>query len=135
MRRAIALSIMLTLIIASTLLSQERQRRDARRRQQPQQAAFQQVFTLPGVEFSEDQRAKVDEIRKKYVPRSAEMQKKQRSIFTEEQMQARREARKESKEARRAAEAAFKLTDDQKEKLATIQKERVELTAYVAHLI
>jgi acetyl esterase len=138
MRRAIALSITLTLIITSSLPSQEKRRPGARRAQQRQQAAFQQVFTLRGVEFSEDQRAKVDEIRKKYVPKLAEIQKKQQSIFTEEQIQARREAfraareaGKEGAELRQAVEAAFKLTDEQQKRLAAIQKERAELMAQI----
>jgi acetyl esterase/lipase len=138
MRRATVLSITLTLIITSSLFSQERRRQDARRTRQPQQAAFQQVFVLRGIEFSEDQKAKVDEIRNKYVPKLEETQKKQMGIFTEEQMQARREAfraareaGKEGQEAREAAEAAFKLTDDQEKQLATIQKERADLTAQI----
>ena len=125
MRRAIALSVTLTLIVASTLLSQEAKRQDVRRVQQRRQAAFRQVFTLRGVEFSEDQRAKVDEIRKKYVPKLEEIQKKQQSIFTEEQ------AGKEGRELQKAAEAAFTLTDDQKKQLAAIQRERAELAAQI----
>lgn len=138
MRRTIALSVTLTLIVTSTLLSQEAERQDARRPRQPQQAAFQQVFVLRGVEFSEEQRAKVDEIRKKYVPKLAEIQKKQQSIFTEEQMQARREAfraareaGKEGNELREAAEAAFTLTNDQRKQLAAIQRERAELATQI----
>ena len=138
MRRAIALSVTLTLMVTSTLLSQEAERQGARRGKQPQQAAFQQAFTLRGVEFMEAQRAKVDEIRKKYVPKLAGIQKKQQSIFTEEQMRARREAYrvareagKEGREVQKAAEAAFTLTDDQKKQLAAIQRERAELTAQI----
>ena len=110
MRRAIMLSITLTLMIAGTLLSQERDRGDARRGPQRQQAAFQQVFTLRGVEFTQDQREKVVEIRTKYLPKLEEIQKKQQSIFTDEQMRARREAfraaREAGKEGRALREAA-----------------------------
>ena len=66
MRRVIALSVTLTLIAVSTLPSQEAKRPDTRRAQQRQQPAFQQVFTLRGVEFSEEQTALIDEIRKKW---------------------------------------------------------------------
>jgi acetyl esterase/lipase len=138
MRRTTAVSVVLTLIVASSLLSQERRRQDARQPRQPQQTAFQQNFVLRGVEFSEDQKAKVDEIRNKYVPKLEEIQKRQMGVFTAEQMRARREAfraardaGKEGPEAREAAEAAFTLTDDQKKELATIQKERAELTAQI----
>jgi hypothetical protein len=138
MRRAIALFVMLTLIMTTALYSQERRQQDARQPRQPQQAAFQQMFVLRGVDFTADQQAKVDEIRNKYVPKLVEIQKKQMGIFTEEQMQARREAfraareaGKEGREAREAAEAAFKLTDDQKKQLAAVQQERAELTARI----
>jgi len=133
MRRTNGLAVASTLIIASTLLSQ-----DARRAKQPQQAAFQQMFMLRGVEFSEDQKAKIDEIRKKYVPKLLEIQTKQNGIFTDEQMQARREAfraareaGKEGREARQAAEAAFKPTAEQQKKLAMIQKERAALAVQI----
>ena len=55
MTRTIALSMTLSLLIATTLLSQ-----DAKRAQQRQQAPFQQVFTLRGIEFTEDQQARAD---------------------------------------------------------------------------
>ena len=111
MRRTTAVSVVLTLIVASSLLSQERRRQDARQPRQPQQAAFQQLFVLRGVEFTADQQAKVDEIRKKYAPKLLETQRKQMGVFTDEQIQARREAfraareaGKEGKELREAAE-------------------------------
>ena len=133
MKRAIVLTVTLMLLVGGTVLSQE-----ARQPRPPQQAAYQQMFVLRGIEFSADQQTKVDEIRNKYEPKLAEIQKKQMGVFTDEQMQARRkafraarEAGKEGPEAREAAEAALKLTEEQKDKLATIQKERAELTAQI----
>ncbi len=137
MKRSIALSVVLTLTITGSLLSQEN-RQDSRRGQQPQQAAFQQAFTLRGVEFTQDQREKVDEIRTKYLPKLEETQKKQQGIFTDEQMQARREAFRAAREAgkegralQEAARAAIKLTEEQQKQLAAIQKERAELTTQI----
>jgi len=49
MKRAIVLSVTLTLTIASTVLSQEPRRQDAEQAQKRQQAAFDQVFTLRGL--------------------------------------------------------------------------------------
>ena len=133
MTRTIALSVTLTLVIACTVLSQ-----DARRAQQRQQAAFQQVFTLRGVEFTEDQQAEVKELRKKYTPQLVEIQRKHASIFTDEQRQAHREAfqaareaGKQGRELREAVDAVVKPTDEQKEKLATVQKERADLFAEI----
>jgi len=138
MRRAIAVSVTLTLVVASTLLSQEARRQEARRRQQPRGERFSRVFRFPGVEFSEDQQAKVDEIRRKYVPKLLEVEKKRRSILTDKQVQAQRdafraarEAGKQGRQLQQALGEAFKLTDDQKKQLAPIQRERAELRAQI----
>ena len=116
MRRTIVVSVILTLVSASTLLSQEPERR-----RPAGQTAFQQLFTIQGVEFSEEQQIKVDEIRTRYLPTLTELQNDQMGVFTDEQRQARqkayraaREAGKAGVELREVAEAAFVLTAEQK---------------------
>jgi len=138
MKRAIVLSVTLTLTIASTVLSQEPKQQGSERAPQRQQAAFDQVFTLRGIEFSPSQQAQVAELRKKYTPQLIEIQKNYGGILTDEQRQAQREAfraaretGKQDAEVRKAVEAAIKLTDEQKEKQAQIQKERAELFAKI----
>jgi len=138
MKRAVVLSGTLTLFIVSTLLSQEATRQGTRRAQRRQQVPSQQVFTLRGVEFTQAQQAEVEKLRKKYTPQLAEIQRKHGSIFTNEQrrahreaFQAAREAGKQGRELREAVDAAVTLTDEQKEKLATIQKERADLFARI----
>lgn len=133
MRRVISFSVVLTLIITSTVSAQER-----RRPQQPQQSPFQQVFRLRGVEFTEDQQAQVEEIRKKYTPQLAEIVRKHDSILSEEQRRAHQEAfraartaGKRAGELKEAVDAAVKLTDEQKERLAKLQKERSDLFAEI----
>ena len=84
-----------------------------------------------GIELSEEQKQKVAELNKKYVPQLAEARKK--IGLSKEQRQARAEAFKKAradgkkgKEIREAANAAAKLTDDQKaaaEELRTLQGE------------
>lgn len=137
MKRAIALSVTLTLVIASTVLSQEPRRQDTDRARR-QQAGFQQVFTLRGVEFSQSQQAQVEGLRKKYTPQLVEIQEKYGSILTDEQRQAQREAFRASREAgkpdaevRKAVDAALNLTDEQKEKVAKIREERADLFAKI----
>jgi len=132
MKSTIALSVTLTLAIASTVLSQE-----PKQRYQPQ-AAFDQVFTLRGIEFSPTQQAQVEELRKKYTPQLIEIQKKYGEIRTEEQRQAQREAFRAAREAgkqdaelRKAVDAAVKLTDEQKEQQAKLQLERGTLFAKI----
>jgi acetyl esterase/lipase len=133
MRRVISLSVVLTLVITSTGLSQDR-----RRPQQPQQNSFQQVFTLRGVEFTEDQQAQVEELRKKYTPQIAEIVRKHNSILSDEQRRARqeafraaRQAGKPPRELKETVDAAVKMTDEQKETLAKLQKERADLFAKI----
>ena len=72
----------LTLVIASTTLSQ-----DQRRPQQQRQAQTHQVFTLRGVEFTEEQQAEVEDLRKKYMPKLMDIQRKHGGIFTDDQRQ------------------------------------------------
>jgi len=132
MRRVIPLSVALTLVITCTAFSQET------RAQQRPQAAFEQVFTLRGIEFTVDQQAQVKELQAKYTPQLAEISKKHGSILTDEQRQAQREAiraareaGKQGREAREAVDAAVKLTGEQKETLAKLQKERADLFAEI----
>lgn len=133
MRRVILPSVVLMLVITSTGASQ-----DGRRPQQPQQNPFQQVFRLRGVEFTEEQQAQVEELRKKYSPQLAEIVRKHDSILSGEQRRAQREAFRAAREAgkrarelKEAVDAAIKLTDDQKERLAKLQKERADLFAEI----
>ena len=134
--RAIVFTFTIAMMAATPLFAQEAKNRDRNRQQQRQ--AFQQVFTLRGVEFSEDQKAKVEKIRKKYVPMLAEFQRKLNGVYINEQRRARqeafraaRDAGKNAQEVRKAADAAAKLTDDQKKQITAIQKERSDLQAKI----
>ena len=136
MRASLTLSVLLSLLTALPTLGQNARREQNRRQQQRQ--PFQQVFTLRGVEFSEDQQTKVEDIRKKYVPMLVELQRKLNGVYTNEQRRARqaafraaRDAGKNAQEARKAADTAAKLTDDQKKQTAAIQKERSDLQAKI----
>lgn len=118
-------------LIGSPLFAQDNQQRQA-------PDPFQPFFTLPGIEFSQDQQAKVEEIRKEIVPKLTESQKKWNSIITQEQIQARQEAfrkaqaaGKQGQELRDVVEAAVKLTDEQKRQQAVLQEERNKLAVEV----
>jgi len=106
--------------------------------QQDRRAAFRQVFSIRGVEFTKDQQAKVAELRKKYVPQLTAAQRKIFGVYTAEQRRARREALqaarkagKRGRELRQAAEKAVQLSDEQKKQLAQAQKAREELVAKI----
>jgi hypothetical protein len=124
-------AIALLVVLSTPVLAQDNQ---PRQRPDP----FQQFFTLPGIEFSKDQQAKVEEIRKEFSPKLADNQNRASAVFTREQLQARREARqkalgagKQGQELRDAVEAAVKLTDEQQKQRAAIQEERDKLTAEI----
>ena len=80
MRASFTLSVLLNLLTALPTLGQDAEREKARRQQQRQ--PFQQVSTLPGVEFSADQQTKVEDIRKKYVSNLVELQRKLNGVYT-----------------------------------------------------
>lgn len=133
MKRTAALSVVVTLAIACTTLSQ-----DQRRLQQQRQAQPHQIFTLRGVEFTEGQQAEVEELRKKFTPKLLEIQRKHGSILTIDQRRAQREALQAARESGKqgrvlveAVEAAVNLTDEQKEVQAELRKERDDLFAEI----
>lgn len=118
-------------LISGTGIAQENDRQNERR-QRPD--PFQQFFTLPGIEFSEDQQGKIEELRKEFVPKLTKNQDAWNGVITDEQQQARREAfqsarevGKEGQELRDAVDAAIKFTAEQREQRAAIQQERDKL--------
>lgn len=119
----------LVLLLAAPVTAQQRDRDPLR-----------QFFSIRGVEFTKDQQAKVDELRKKYAPKLRKAQRKVFGVYTAEQRRARREALqaarkagKRGRELQRAAEAAVKLIDEQKKQLAAARKERDELVQNIQH--
>jgi Spy/CpxP family protein refolding chaperone len=102
-----------------------------KKKKKPGKKAPVAVQVPKGIELSEEQKQKVAELNKKYAPQLVEARKK--IGLSKEQRQARAEAFKKAradgkkgKEIREAANAAAKLTDDQKaaaDKLRTLQGE------------
>lgn len=124
MKRLALLAMIVGLSLPVGLYAQNKKRQRNRPR-------YQQFFTIRGVEFTADQKEKIAELRKKYVPQLAETQQKLGGVYTREQRQARREALqaarkagKRGRELRQAAENAVKLTDDQKKQIQAAHKER-----------
>src|SRR5688572_21110726 len=122
MRKSMLIVIGLFILICSPLFAQ-----NDPRRQPPD--PFQRFFMLPGIELSQEQQAKVEELRKEFSPRLAEIQKKWNAIITQEQVQSRqeafrkaRQAGKEGQELRDAVDAAVKWTDEQRQQQAAIQE-------------
>jgi acetyl esterase/lipase len=121
--------VLTVLLVCSTAaLAQAQQQRDP----------FAQVFRLPGVEFNQQQQAKIAELRKEYVPTLAEIQEQLNGVYTREQRQARRDAMRAARDAgkslrevRAEIDKAVNLTEEQKKKLTELQAEQRRLTAAV----
>lgn len=89
---------------------------------------------LGKIELSPEQKEKVAAIDKEFGAKAAEIRKAQAGILTKEQIAARQAAMKKAKEskdrspeARKAIQDAVKLSDDQKAKMADVQKQQKEL--------
>ena len=135
MRICLTLPILFGSLIVPASFSQDAQREP---NQRPQQSPFQALFSIRGIEFSEDQQAAVAELREEFIPQLTEFQQRRNAVYTAEQRRARREAflaaqeaGKNGQEARVAGDAAAGLSDEQQEKLSEIQQEQVELLAEI----
>jgi acetyl esterase len=109
---------------------------------QPQRDPFAQMFRLPGVEFNQQQQSKIEKLRAEYVPKLTQLREQLNGVYTREQRQARRDAMraardagKSLREARAEIDKAVNLTDEQKEKIAALQKQQAQLTAAVREKI
>jgi len=77
MRQTTAIIIALAVALGSSIFAQDNNRQNER------PAPFQQFFTLRGIEFSKVQQAKVEEIRKEFVPKLTKNQGNWDGIITE----------------------------------------------------
>jgi Spy/CpxP family protein refolding chaperone len=89
---------------------------------------------LQGITLTEDQKAKLGEIQKEFGPKLVDASKKRQAILTPEQRKAEAEAAKaaraegkKGKDLMQAVQNAVKPSDEQKAKLAEVQKERAAL--------
>jgi len=90
-----------------------------------------QVFAVPAnIELTEEQKTKLEELKKSHGDKAAEIGKKLNDLLTAEQKAARKAAQEKAKadgtkgkEMREAIAAAVNLTPEQKEQQAKLQKE------------
>ena len=80
MRQTTAIIIALAVVLGRPVFAQDNDRQNEQR-QRP--APFQQFFTLRGIEFSKEQEAKVEELRKEFVPKLTENQGQWNGVITE----------------------------------------------------
>ncbi len=129
-------------LIAGPLAAQDEDR-GGKRNPQSRDAVLDNLFRLPqGVELTDQQKEKLDELRKQrgaeYADKLQEIQAKLNGVFTREQLNDRRaaysaarDAGKNEREARAAGEVAVKLSDEQQKQLASLRAEQQALIVSV----
>jgi hypothetical protein len=106
-------------------------------------AAGQQIFTLPKeITLTDEQKTKLEEIKKEHGPKLAELTKKIDDTLTDDQKKARKEAGdkaradgKKGKDLQAAVDAAVALTDDQKKSQETVKPELTKLQGAIREKI
>jgi Spy/CpxP family protein refolding chaperone len=127
-----ALSLFVSLAMVGSLLADEQ--KPGPEKKKPDRPKFE-MFQLPfGLQPSEEQKAKLEELKKLYQPKLKELREKMDNIWTEEQKKARKEAgeaaRKAGKsppEVQKAIWEAVKPTEEQKAKFEECRKAMGEL--------
>lgn len=95
------------------------------------------MYKLPDtVVLTDEQNAKLAEVKKEYVPKFQALSKKGNDVLTKEQRKARREAQakakeegKKGKELQAAVDAAVMLSDEQKKQMDEVKAETADLKA------
>jgi hypothetical protein len=130
MRRQLFVLVM-ALVIASPILAVEKKKAAKKAPACPAAQAVERM--TKGMTISDEQKAKFDPIKKEFGPKLVALQKKRAAILKPEQQKAYNDARKaaeaegkKGKELQAAAVAAMNLTDEQKPKLAEVDKETAQ---------
>lgn len=121
------LSLGLACLMAADVSAQDETKKSKKK---AGQAPAAQIFNLPKeVELTDEQKEKMEALKKEYSPKLVELSKKVDAIYTPEQMTARREAMAKAKaenlknKERQALLAAIEVTPEQKTKLADAEAE------------
>ncbi|MCA9249229.1 MAG: hypothetical protein KDA42_19035, partial [Planctomycetales bacterium] len=100
--------------------------------------SFERLFTLPGVQFTEQQQSQAEVLRQELLPKLTANQQAWNELLTEEQRRARREAfeqaRRQGKQGRalwQAAEDAVKLSAEQRQQRDDLLRERNALLGQI----
>ncbi len=105
--------------------------------------AVAKAFELPTeITLNDEQKTKLEEVKKEFEPKLKEVAKKQADILTADQKKKRAEAAKAAKaagktgkDAKAEVDAAVSLTDEQKKKQEEVGKEMKNLTGQVREKI
>ncbi len=132
----VLLAIGIFSIAAMQGATQEKQKKNAKKGAKAPDAVAKM---LDGInDLSEDQQAKIADIKKKYEPKLAEIQKRRNEFMTPDRRRTEKEARKAAKDAgkkgkelQNAVNDALGLSPAEREKLQAVQQENQALTAKI----
>ncbi|MGB7732049.1 MAG: hypothetical protein WBL72_00005 [Thermoguttaceae bacterium] len=124
---SIALAVIASLVFVESLSAQQSAR--GHRRQGGGTSLIEWVANNKDLNLSDDQKTKLAELQKQYAPKLKDLAQTRDNVLTADQKKARQDAIKAARaagkrgpEVREAIQAAMKLTDAQKAKLADAQK-------------
>jgi Spy/CpxP family protein refolding chaperone len=123
------LALVVSLVLVDNLSAQQGRGRGGRDRGPGSMSMIDRVERNKDLKLTDDQKAKLADLKKEYAPKLKEANEKLDGVLTDEQKKARdaamkaaREAGQRGQEVRDAVNAAMKLTDEQKAKRADIRK-------------
>jgi Spy/CpxP family protein refolding chaperone len=123
------LALAVSLAVVGSLFAQEKGKKGPREGKRPGGAIERIDGMVKNLNLTDDQKAKLEEIKKEYGPKLKEAGQKMETILTPEQKKARQEAAKAAKQAgksreevQKEAQAAMNVTDEQKAKMADARK-------------
>jgi Spy/CpxP family protein refolding chaperone len=126
---SMVLALAVSLVMVGSLFAQEKEKKAPREGRRPGGMLERLDEMVKNLNLTDDQKAKLEEIKKEYAPKVKELEQTREGILTPEQKTARAEAMKAARaagkrgpEARKDVEAAMKLTDEQKTKMADARK-------------
>jgi Spy/CpxP family protein refolding chaperone len=115
--------------IRDVLTPEQRQKLQAMkedRKDQREECLAHRVANLKEVDLTDDEMAKIGEIRKEFRPKAEKAAQELHGLLTDEQKKAREEALRAGK-SRREVLTSLNLTNEQKEKVATVGKQLKDL--------
>jgi Spy/CpxP family protein refolding chaperone len=123
------LALAVALVMVGSLVAQDKEKKAPREGRRPGGMLGRVDEMVKNLNLTDEQKAKLEEIKKEYAPKIKELEQTREGILTPEQKKARQEAMKAAKDAGKsrqevwqAGQAATNLTAEQKAKMAEGRK-------------
>ncbi len=126
---SVVFAMLVSLVVVGSLMAADKEKKPRPEGRHGQFSIIDRLENIKGLNLTDDQKTKLEALKKEYQPKNKEAFAKVDSIATAEQKKARDEAMKAAKKAGKngreimeAGRAAMKLTDDQKTKMQEARK-------------